>query len=89
MISIKNLVNRLMIQLVVIYIAIKNRYKANSPVFFIQLKRLSMSVGCSALAVISINSIASLALPATLISSLGYVVAACAAVAGTSKLTKE
>lgn len=89
MIKIKNLINRLMIQLVIIYIAIKARYKANSPAFFIQLKRLAMSVGGSALAVISINSIASLALPAGLISALSYVVAACVAVAGTSKLTKE
>ncbi|WP_321425003.1 hypothetical protein [uncultured Bacteroides sp.] len=78
-----------MIQLVVISIAIKNRYKSDSPLFFIQLKRLAMSVGGSALAVISINSIASLALPSGLISSLSYVVAACVAIAGTSKLTKE
>lgn len=72
-----------------VYTIIKNRYKSDSPLFFVRLKKFAMSVGTSALAVISINSIASLALPATLITILSYVVAICVAIAGTSKLTKE
>jgi len=65
------------------------RWKSESPTFFKKLKNVSISVGTSAGAVIAANATMSLNLSETLISILGYVVAVCVAIAGTSKLTKE
>lgn len=65
------------------------RWKAKSPVFFKKLKSYALSIGGSAAAVLVANSTMSLNLNQTLISVLGYVVAACVAIAGTAKLTKE
>lgn len=65
------------------------RWKAKSPAFFKKLKGYALSVGGSAAAVLVTNGTMSLNLNQTLISVLGYVVAACVAIAGTAKLTKE
>ena len=65
------------------------RWKAASPVFFKKLKGYALSVGGSCAAVLVANSSMLLNLNATLIGVLGYVVAACVAIAGTAHLTKE
>ena len=65
------------------------RWRSKSPLFFKKLKAYALSTGGSAAAVIVANGTMSLNLNATLIAILGYVVAACVAIAGTAKLTKE
>lgn len=65
------------------------RVKAECPEFFKQLKKYAMGIGSSAVAVFVANSSLSLNLSPTLISILGYVIAVCAAVAGTAQLTKS
>jgi hypothetical protein len=65
------------------------RIKAESPVFFQQLKKIAVSIGGSAVAVVIANSSMNLNLNATLISIAGYVIAACAAIAGTAQLTRR
>jgi len=68
---------------------IKERWHAKSPKFFIQLKKSAFKIGGSAAAVLVANSTMSLNLNSTLLTCLGYVVAICVAIAGTSQLTKE
>jgi len=65
------------------------RWNAKSPKFFIQLKKISFKIGGSCSAVLVANSTMSLNLNSVLITGLGYLVAVCVAVAGTSQLTKE
>ncbi len=65
------------------------RLKADTPLFFKKARNLSFRVGGSAAAVIVANSSMSLRLDETLISVLGYVVAVCVAIAGTSQLAKK
>ena len=65
------------------------RLNAKSPKFFIQLKRYALKIGGSCAAVLVVNSTMSLNLNSVLITGLGYLVAVCVAVAGTSQLTKE
>jgi hypothetical protein len=64
------------------------RWNAETPDFFKKLKKYAFSIGGSAAAVLTANNLFGLSLDATLISTLGYVVAACVAIAGTAKLTK-
>lgn len=68
---------------------IQDRWKSDSPKFFIELKKLALKIGGSLVAVLVANSSMNLNLNATLITALGYVVAACIAIAGTAQLTKE
>jgi len=65
------------------------RWKSESPIFFKKLKKVAFSVGGSAVAIVLVNSSMSLNLNPTLISVLGYVIATCAAIAGTAQLTKD
>jgi hypothetical protein len=65
------------------------RIKAESPLFFQQLKKAALSIGASAVAVVVVNSAMNLNLNATMISIAGYVIAACAAIAGTAQLTRK
>lgn len=69
-------------------IIIIERWKSESPVFFKKLKKFALAIGTSACAVVGVNSAMNLNLNETLIVSLSYVIAVCAAVAGTSQLTK-
>jgi len=65
------------------------RWKAELPAFFKKLKTIAVSVGTSAAAVLVANTAMTLNLPEQLISALGYVIAICVAIAGTSQLTKK
>jgi hypothetical protein len=65
------------------------RWKAECPDFFKKVKKGALSIGGSAVAVIVANSSLSLNLNTTLISILGYVIAACAFTAGTAQLTRQ
>jgi len=65
------------------------RFKSESPVFFKKLKKVSISIGTSFAAIIAANSAMGLNLNATFITILGYIVAACVAIAGTAQLTKQ
>jgi hypothetical protein len=65
------------------------RFKSESPVFFKKLKKYALSIGGSATAVLIVNASMNLNLDQTLIAVLGFVVAACAAIAGTSQLTRQ
>lgn len=71
------------------YTLISNRIKSESPQFFKTLKQIAYTVGASSVAVITANTTFSLALPATLITILSYVIAVCVAIAGTSQLTTK
>lgn len=66
-----------------------DRWKAKSPAFFVKAKKVAYSVGGSAIAVLVANKTFELGLNETLVSVIGYVVAVCAGVAGTAKLTKD
>lgn len=65
------------------------RWKAELPPFFKQMRKYALSIGGSATAVIVANSSMSLNLNPNLISGIGYLIAICAAVAGTAQLTKQ
>ena len=65
------------------------RWNSKSPMFFKKMKSAALSLGGSAAAVLVANGAMTLNLNATLINALGYIVAACVAIAGTAKLTKE
>lgn len=71
------------------WLVVTDRIKTKSPAFFIDLKKIALKVGGSAVAVLTANVALSLSLPAALITVLGYIVAVCVAIAGTSQLTKE
>jgi hypothetical protein len=64
------------------------RWKSDSPALFKKIKKTALSIGGSAAAVVLANSSMSLNLNASLITICGYVIATCAAVAGTAQLTK-
>jgi len=68
---------------------IQERWKADSPKFFIQLKKIALKIGGSSAAILVANSTIGLNLNASLLTCVGYVVAACVAIAGTAQLTKE
>jgi hypothetical protein len=65
------------------------RWKSELPSFFKKLKAVAISIGTSAAAVLVANTAMTLNLPAQLIDALGYVIAVCVAIAGTSQLTKK
>lgn len=65
------------------------RLRAECPEFFKKLRAAAISIGVSAIAVKTINSAMALNLDPGLIGALGYVIAACVAIAGTAQLTKK
>ena len=71
-----------------ICLLIKQRWNADSPAFFVRLKNAALSIGGSGIAVLTLNTTLALNLPIGLITAIGYIIAVCAAVAGTSQLTK-
>ena len=68
---------------------ITQRIKAESPAFFKGLKKVAITVGSSAAAVMGANSAMSLSLPTTIITILSYTITVCVAIAGTSQLTTK
>jgi len=71
------------------YLIVKNRIKANEPLFFARLKKIAIRIVLASVAVITANTTLTLALPVALITGLSYAVAVGVAVYGTSILTKE
>ena len=65
------------------------RLKSDTPVFWKKVQKLSISLATTAITVLTVNSTYSLALPSTVITSLGYAVAIGAAIAGTAQLTQK
>lgn len=67
----------------------RTRLKLKSPVYFKKIRNAALSIGASAIAVIAVNSTLNLNLDPTFINIVSYVIAVCAAIAGTANLTKE
>lgn len=72
-------------------IEFKARWKAESPLFFRRIRNIALSIGIPAFAAISVSSFfpATIQLDGTLMNALGYLTVACAAIAGTSNLTRD
>lgn len=67
---------------------IKERWNSETPKFFRQIKRLSVTLGSSATAVWVINSSMSLQLNDEILQVCKYIIASCAAMGLTAQLTK-
>ncbi len=65
------------------------RLKSNTPVFWKKVRKLAISIGLSALAVITIDKTMELNLLPQIITLCNYTVAVCVAISGTASLTKE
>lgn len=66
---------------------IKKRWDAETPAFFKGIKKLALSLGTSAMAVIMANQSLSLELDDNILTVCKYAIAACAAMGLTSQLT--
>jgi hypothetical protein len=66
---------------------IKNRWDAETPAFFKGIKKLALSLGTSATAIILANESLSLALDDNILSICKYVISICVAMGMTSQLT--
>jgi hypothetical protein len=67
---------------------IKERWKAETPAFFKEVKKISIAIGSSCTAVWVINSSMGLELPEIILSVCKYSIAFCAAMGLTAQLTK-
>lgn len=67
---------------------IKDRWKAETPAFFKEVKKFSLAIGSSCTAVWVINSSMGLELPEIILSVCKYAIAFCSAMGLTSQLTK-
>jgi hypothetical protein len=68
---------------------LKARWKAESPEFFIKLKKSAIVVGTSATAVWGVNTVMNLELAEPILTVCKYAIAFCAAVGLTSQLTAK
>ena len=59
------------------------------PDFFKKMQKIAFSIGGSAIAVQVAYTTFGLNLPSWLLSVIGYLIAACVAIAGTAQLTKK
>ena len=66
---------------------IKERWDAETPLFFVGVKKLALTLGTSATAVLLANQSLSLGLDNNILSICKYAIAACAAMGMTSQLT--
>jgi hypothetical protein len=66
---------------------IKERWDAETPLFFVGIKKLALSLGTAATAVLLANQSLSLGLDGSILSICKYAIAACAAMGMTSQLT--
>jgi len=64
------------------------RLKAETPKFWKKIRTGALTIGGSAIAVITINKTMDLNLLPVIITVCNYAIAACAAIAGTASLTK-
>lgn len=68
------------------FIIVKKRWISKSPSFFKKLKKYSIVIGGSAIAMITANTSMNLGLDLTWLS---YIIVLCVGIAGTSQLTKD
>ena len=68
---------------------LKARWKAESPEFFIKLKKAAIAVGTSATAVWGVNTALTLELADPILTVCKYTIAFCAAVGLTAQLTAK
>ena len=68
---------------------IKDRWNAETPIFFVKVRKLALSVGTSATAVWLANQSMSLQLPDLLLTICKYSIAVCATMGLTAQLTKQ
>lgn len=67
---------------------LKERWNTETPAFFKAIKKLALSLGSSAMAVILANQSLSLELDDNILTVCKYIVTACIAMGMTSQLTK-
>lgn len=67
---------------------IKDRWKAETPAFFKEVRKFSLAIGSSCTAVWMINSSMGLELPVIILSICKYSIAICASMGLTAQLTK-
>lgn len=67
---------------------IKDRWKAETPNFFKEVRKFSLAIGSSCTAVWVINSSMGLELPIIILSVCKYAIAFCSAMGLTAQLTK-
>jgi len=67
---------------------IKERWKAETPLFFKEIRKFSLAIGSSCTAVWMVNSNLDLELPVIILSVCKYSIAFCAAMGLTAQLTK-
>jgi len=66
---------------------IKERWDAETPLFFVKIKKMALTLGTSATAVLLANQSLSLELDGNILSICKYAIAACVAMGMTSQLT--
>lgn len=64
------------------------RWKSELPLFWKKVRNLSLSIGASAVAVLTADVTFNLTLPLIIIEICKYIVAICAAIAGSAQFTK-
>lgn len=65
------------------------RWKAKEPAFFKKIKHFALSIGGVCVVVLGVQSVPGLQVDDIFVKVISYILVACAAVAGTSQLTKE
>jgi len=71
------------------FTTLTQRIFAPTPVFWQKVRSIAVTIGGSAVAVLTANSTLDLALPVVVITVVKYSIAMCVAVAGTAQFTKE
>ena len=68
---------------------IKERWNAELPAFFLQIRAIALKVGGAATSLWIANGSMGLELPSPIINTAKYIIAACAAMSLTAQLTKK
>ena len=72
-----------------VFSTIKERWKAETPIFFNGVKKLAVSIGTPCMAIWVANSSLTLDLPSILLTICKYSIAICASMGITAQLTKQ
>ncbi len=72
----------------ILFKTIKDRWVAETPIFFVGVKKVALSLGTSATAIWIVNSTMGLQLSEIVLSGCKYAIAACAAMGMTAQLSK-